>query len=90
MEALYSPSPGGEDVLFGPADADALAVTTADKVKASVRRAVDSEKGEALSFCAENSSTNRYGAWAGARLDYPHPFRDMSRNGAGTAFGFWV
>ena len=38
VEALYSPSSGGEDVLFGPADADAFAVTTADKVKASMRR----------------------------------------------------
>ena len=90
VEALYSPSSGGEDVLFGLADADSLAVTTADKVNASARRAVDSEKGEVLSICAENSSTNRYGAWAGARLDYPHPFRDISKNGGGTAFGFWV
>ena len=90
VEALYSPSSGGGEVLFGPADADALAVTAADKVKASVRRAVDAEKGDVLSICAENSSTNRYGAWAGARLNYPHPFRDISKNEAGTAFGFWV
>ena len=90
VEVLYSPSSGGEDVLFGPADADALAVTAADKVKASVRRAMDSEKGDVLSICAENSSTNRYGAWAGAGLRYPYPFRDISKNGGGTAFGFWV
>ena len=90
VEALYAPSSEEGDVLLGPNDANALTVTSADKVKAAVCRVKDSERGDALAFCVENYSTNRFGVWADARISYPYPFRDISRNGAGKAFGFWV
>ena len=90
VEALYAPASGSGETLIGPSDADSLKITSAPSVKAQIRTANVDGKGEVLAFRATNQSGERCGAWAGATLRYNHPFRNVAKDGEGTAFAFWV
>ena len=90
IEALYSPVVAEGDILIGPKEAEALKVSAAPNVSAKMRRTNDLERGEVFLFRAENASGDRRGAWAGAGIHYAHPFRNIAKDDAGKAFGFWV
>ncbi len=90
IEALYASTSADGKILIGPKDVDAIKIATASKVRAHVSKTNDSEKGEVILFRAENTSGERHGAWAGAGLQYSHPFRSIGKGDVGKAFGFWV